>query len=99
MMIDFEKAFDTLYFDFINRTFDFLNFGQMFKKWISLFYTNTETEVQMNGFLSNVFKIGRVCRQGDPISPYIFIFCAESWLIKSDPAKTLRERGSIWWRI
>ena len=39
MTIDFEKAFDTLEFDFIEKTLDYFNFGTTLKKWISTFPT------------------------------------------------------------
>ena len=59
MMIDFEKAFDTLSFTFIEKCLEIFHFGPMFRKWISLFLYNTETCVILNGFLSNFFKVKR----------------------------------------
>lgn len=62
----------------------------MFKKWISLFYTDITASVQLNGYLSDFFTIGRGCRQGDPICPYIFILCAEILAIKIRNTKDIK---------
>ena len=77
MLVDFEKAFDSVSWTFLYRVLEFLNFGTSFKKWIKLFNTNIVTSVSQCGFLSNPFPIERGCRQGDPSSPYLFILCAQ----------------------
>ena len=76
-MIDFEKAFDRVEWDFIFACLKFFNFGDSFTKWIRTFYSNNSACVINNGFSSPTFKITRGVRQGCPLSPYIFIICAE----------------------
>ena len=77
LIVDFEKAFDSISWKFINHTLNFFNFGDSIKRWINLFYTDIQSCVIQNGFLSEPFNVKRGCRQGDPLSPYIFLLCEE----------------------
>ena len=77
LSIDFEKAFDTVSWKFIKKSFKIFNFGPSVISWISIFQSGSESCVIQNGFMSEFFNLKRGCRQGDPISPYIFILCAE----------------------
>jgi hypothetical protein len=38
MLIDFEKAFDSLEWSFIDKTLRYLNFGENIRKWVKIFY-------------------------------------------------------------
>lgn len=77
LSIDFEKAFDTVSWKFIHKVLKYYNFGPSIISWIRLFQNGSESCIIQNGFMSDFFKLKRGCRQGDPISPYIFILCAE----------------------
>ena len=46
-------------------------------KYIKLCQNNSKLRVEQNGHLSNYITLSRGCRQGDPISPYVFVLCAE----------------------
>lgn len=86
MLVDFEKAFDTVEWPFIEKTLEFYGFGPTCRKWIKSFYTDISSAVINNGHLSELFLLEMV-RQRDPLSPYLFILVLEllSAALKNDP--------------
>lgn len=77
LFLDFGKAFDTVEWSFIQKTFRQFNFGPTIINWIKIFYNSTESCILNNGWSSDIFKLERGVRQGCPLSPYLFILFVE----------------------
>ena len=77
LAIDFQKAFDTLSWEFLFSSLKLYNFGNEFIEWIKICYTNISSCIINYGYCSPYFKLERGVRQGDPMSPYLFILALE----------------------
>ena len=77
LFIDSEKAFDSLDWNFMLKCLNVFGFGPSLIRWIETFYTNISSCVLNNGLCSRDFEVQRGVRQGDPLSPYLFIIAAE----------------------
>jgi exonuclease III len=85
--IDFQKAFDTVSWQFMQSVMETMNFGKYFRDCVETMYNNIESCIMNNGHASTFFKPSRGIRQGCPISANIFILIVEilAHAIRNDP--------------
>ena len=77
VLLDIEKAFDSLEWKYMFSVLRKFNFGETIIKWLATFYENRESRVLNNGHMSESIYLERGVFQGCPLSPYLFLLCIE----------------------
>jgi len=87
-LIDFAKAFDSISHQAIEKILEHIGCPPLFTSAIMNCLSNTSAQVIVNGFLTKPFKIERGAKQGDTISPTLFILVIELFnqAIHKDPS-------------
>jgi hypothetical protein len=87
LLLDFEKACNTVEWSFLLKTVDFFGFGKKLFNWVTTLYTDQTSCILNNGHCSEFVDITRGVRQTHPLSPCPFILVMEilSTTLKNDP--------------
>ncbi|GKB80311.1 RNA-directed DNA polymerase, eukaryota, reverse transcriptase zinc-binding domain protein [Tanacetum coccineum] len=75
--VDFEKAYDSLSWDYLDCMFEYMGFGDTWRKWIHRCLVSARASVLLNGSPTKEFQLHRDLRQGDPLSSFLFILAME----------------------
>jgi len=75
--VDYEKAYDSVMWNFIYYMMERLDFCGRWIKWIRACLESSSVSLLVNGSPTGEFKPLKGLRQGDPLTPFLFLIVTE----------------------
>ncbi|CAI7749845.1 unnamed protein product [Closterium sp. NIES-54] len=77
LLVDFQKAYDSVSRNFLFHTLERMGFPKEFIEWTKGLHDQAVTQLLINGWLGEREEVESGVLQGCPLSPYLFICTAE----------------------
>jgi len=77
--VDFEKAYDSVDLNYLDKVMHKMNFLTLWRKWMSTCIRTATTWILVNGCPTDEFPMERGLRQGDPLCLFLFLMAVEGF--------------------
>ncbi|XP_071726806.1 uncharacterized mitochondrial protein AtMg01250-like [Rutidosis leptorrhynchoides] len=88
-MVDFAKGFDSVNWKYLLDIMRLMGFGVKWRTWIEACLESTSVSVLVNGSPTPEFSLQKGIRQGDPLSPFLFLIAGEGLNFLANAASNL----------